>query len=114
MLGKRHVSIGSLVSSLRRRDGETAEIPISSAEEPCLGCGQETAVGSVFFSDRREITIPDGTRAFLCSECQATAHLARKGQPLTDEDLRTIAKNGSVIGAGFLGGHGGGGGVGGF
>ena len=40
------------------------------------------------------------------------AHRARKGQPLTDEEVRTIAKNGLVIGAGFLGG--GGGGVGGF
>lgn len=71
-------------------------------------------MGSVFFSDRREFTISEGTRAFLCSECQARAHLARKGQPLTDEDLRTIANNGSVVGAGFLGGHGGGGGIGGF
>jgi hypothetical protein len=43
------------------------------------------------------------------------AHRARKGQPLTDDELRTIAKNGLVIGAGFLGGHGaGGGGFGGF
>jgi hypothetical protein len=64
----------------------------------------------MFFSDRRETDISDGTRAFLCSDCKATAHLARKGEPLTDEDLRTIAKNGFVSGAGFLGG----GGVGGF
>jgi hypothetical protein len=73
-----------------------------------MGCGQETAAGSVFFSDRREIAISGGTRAFMCSECQERAHLARKGEPLTDEDLRTIAKNGGMIGAGFLGGHGGG------
>lgn len=114
VLDKRHGSLRSLVSHLRRGEGRTAEIPTSSAEESCLGCGQETAIGSVFFSDRRKVAVSDGTRAFLCSECQARAHLARKGEPLTDEDLRTIAKNGGVIGAGFLGGHGGGGGVGGF
>lgn len=110
MLGKRNDSHRSLFSRLRRGEGRAAEIPTSSAQEPCVGCGQETAIGSVFFSDRREVAISDGTRTFLCSECQARAHLARKGEPLTDEDLRTIAKNGGMIGAGFLGG----GGVGGF
>jgi hypothetical protein len=38
-------------------------------DEPCLVCGEETAVGSVFFSDRRDATLPDGTRGYLCSEC---------------------------------------------
>ena len=112
MLGNRNDSHRSLVSRLRRGDGTLAEIPTSSAEEPCMACGQETAIGSMFFSDRRETAISDGTRAYLCSDCQAMAHRARKGQPLTDDELRTIAKNGLVIGAGFLGGHGGGGGGG--
>ena len=39
--------------------------------EPCLGCGEETAIGSVFFSDRKVIEDPDGTRAYLCSSCVA-------------------------------------------
>jgi hypothetical protein len=42
----------------------------SEREEPCLKCGEETAIGSVFFSDRREGTAPDGSRYFLCSECR--------------------------------------------
>ena len=86
---------------------ETAEIPPSTAEEPCAGCGEETAVGSIFFSDRRSTSSGDGPRVYLCSECQAKAHHARKGEPLTDEDLRTIAKNGTVVGISFLtsGGH---------
>jgi hypothetical protein len=37
--------------------------------EPCLGCGEETAIGSVFFSDRKVIEDPDGTRSYLCSSC---------------------------------------------
>jgi hypothetical protein len=39
-------------------------------EEPCLRCGEETAIGSVFFSDRREGRAPNGPRVFLCSECR--------------------------------------------
>jgi hypothetical protein len=48
-----------------------AEKPIfdSRKEEPCLRCGEETAIGSVFFSDRREAKAPDGARFFVCSEC---------------------------------------------
>ena len=39
--------------------------------EPCLGCGEETAIGGVFFSDRKVIEDPDGTRSYLCSSCVA-------------------------------------------
>jgi hypothetical protein len=42
----------------------------SPHEEPCVGCGEETAIGSIFFSDRREGRTPHGRPAFLCSECQ--------------------------------------------
>ena len=111
VLDNRSGSHRSLISRLRRSDGTPAEIPTSSAEEPCLACGQETAIGSMFFSDRRETDISDGTRVYMCSDCQAMAHRARKGQPLSDEELRTMAKNGFMIGAGFASG---GGGVGGF
>jgi hypothetical protein len=41
----------------------------SVKEEPCLRCGEETAIGSVFFSDRREGTTPEGAKYFLCSFC---------------------------------------------
>ena len=88
-----------LLSMLRRR---AAAVPASAAEEPCAGCGEETAVGSVFFSDRRQTG--SGPRVFLCSECQGKAHRERKGLPLGDADLRIIAGNGMMIGAGFLSG----------
>lgn len=99
----RHSVVARLLGVGRRR----TEPPASNAEEPCVGCGEETAVGSSFFSDRRSITRSDGARVFLCSDCQARAHRARKGGALTDEDLRTIADNGTMIGVGFLGGGGG-------
>lgn len=52
--------------------------------EPCLICGEETAVGSVFFSDRREAVLPDGTRGFLCSEC--IRRLRAKGRSEVSEE----------------------------
>ena len=48
-------------------------------QEPCLMCGEETAVGSVFFSDRHAAQRPDGTRGFLCSECVRAG--PREGAP---------------------------------
>ena len=97
------------LASYFRRAPKAAEV-VASAENPCLGCGQETAIGSAFYSDRREANRSDGVRVFLCSDCQAAAHRARKGAPLSEEDLQTIANNGFMIGAGFIGGGSGGGG----
>jgi hypothetical protein len=42
---------------------------VNPHEEPCLSCGEETAVGSVFYSDRNPAQLPDGTRGYLCSAC---------------------------------------------
>jgi hypothetical protein len=72
---------------------QTVDLAPASATEPCLGCGEETAPGSVFYSDRREIDRDDGMRVFLCSDCRSA-------------DLRTIANNGMMIGAGFFTGGG--------
>ena len=62
-------------------------------QEPCLGCGEETAVGSVFYSDRREAVAPDGTRGYLCSECVRT--LREKGHHEGLSESRSV--EGSVI-----------------
>jgi len=94
----------SVVARLLRVGRGRTDPPVSNAEEPCVGCGEETAVGSFFFSDRRDIIRSDGARVFLCSDCQARAHRARNGEALTDADLRTIAENGTMIGVGFLDG----------
>lgn len=79
---------------------------IPPAQEPCVACGEETRAGSIFFSDRREIKRDDGRLVFLCSDCQSRAHRARKGVPLSEKDLQTIANNGMMIGAGFFSGGG--------
>ena len=68
----------------------------SSAREPCLGCGEETAVGSIFFSDRHTVEHSNGTRAYLCTLCDARIRSSRKGRRLTDEEVRDIVENGSM------------------
>ena len=69
--------------------------------EPCLRCGEETAVGSVFFSDRSTIDLGAGQLAFLCSLCDSRLRASRKGQPLTDEQVRNLVKNGTAIALGW-------------
>ena len=83
---------------------ETGDASASSAIEPCVGCGEETAVGSVFFSDRHEVERSDGGRVYLCSLCDARVRLSRKGPRLTDEEVRNIVENGSMAAIMWAGG----------
>jgi hypothetical protein len=62
--------------------------------EPCLGCGEETAVGSIFYSDRRDAELPDGTRVYLCSECVKRIRATGHHEGLSDERMAEV----SVIG----------------
>ena len=59
---------------------------ITSAE-PCLSCGEETAIGSCFFSDRHRVDLEAGAIRYLCAECVKRARLvamgARDGQMLS-------------------------------
>lgn len=75
--------------------------------EPCAVCGEETAVGSMFFSDRHAVEKTDGTRAYLCGPCNARVRSAgkgKKGKPLTDEELRSLVENGSLAAIAWSGG----------
>jgi hypothetical protein len=61
--------------------------------DPCLICGEETAVGSVFYSDRSDAKLPDGTRGYLCSEC--VRNLRAKGAHRGFSERRSV--EGSAI-----------------
>ena len=66
-------------------------------EEPCLGCGEETAVGSVFFSDRKVVEDPDGRRAYLCSLCVSRIRAAWHHESLNSlQDLSNLYAIGLV------------------
>ncbi len=73
-------------------------------KEPCAGCGEETATGSVFYSDRHVISMEDGTSSFLCTLCDARVRSSGHGKPLTDAEVRDFVKSGSMAGIAWGGG----------
>ena len=64
--------------------------------DPCIACGEQTAVGSVHYSDRRTIQRADGTPMYLCALCDTRAKSAAKGTRITDQELRNLEANGSI------------------
>jgi hypothetical protein len=71
-------------------------MPVSEVREPCRSCGEETATGSAFYSDRRKVRAPSGTDAYICSACVARAAARRRGGRLTDDELQALVDNGSM------------------
>jgi hypothetical protein len=90
-------SIGSRSLPQRQPTSTGSRLPV----EPCLSCGEGTAVGSVFFSDRSTIDLGDGQLAFLCGLCDSRIRASRKGKPLTDEEVRNVVNNGTTIALGW-------------
>jgi hypothetical protein len=74
------------------------------AKEACSGCGEETGVGSPFYSDRRVVSGPDGQRAFVCSLCAERAARSRRARRLTHAELEQLTKNGSMAMIASMGG----------
>jgi hypothetical protein len=68
----------------------------SKTDEACAGCGEETAIGSVFYSDRRLIEPKPGRTAFLCTLCDQRIASSGHGTQLTDEELRQALERGSI------------------
>ena len=75
---------------------DNASSASTGPSEPCLVCGEETAVGSVFYSDRWTVSQADGSAAHLCSLCGARVGPSANGRRLTDDELRNLVANGSV------------------
>ena len=65
----------------------------STSREPCANCGEETGVGSVFFSDRRSVHQADGAVTYLCSLCDAQIAAGHHQERLTEEQIRGMAEN---------------------
>ena len=64
--------------------------------EPCLVCGEETAVGSVFYSDRWTVSRADGSTVLPLLPVRCPCRVVRQGKRLTDDELRNLVANGSV------------------
>lgn len=74
------------------------------ANELCVGCGEETAVGSIFYSDRRPIIATDGRRTYLCTLCDARIRSSGRRRRLTEAEVRNIVANGSMAFIAWSGG----------
>ncbi len=68
----------------------------SPLQEPCASCGEETAVGSVFFSDRLKIPRDGHPDAFLCGLCFARIRASHKPEGMTAEDTAAFIRNASA------------------
>ena len=65
------------------------------AKEPCAVCGEETAIGSVFYSDRFLVDGDSDPATHMCSLCLAKLR-AVHGERLTSEEVRDVVRNGSM------------------
>jgi len=90
------IRIGRAVVSLEHR-------PVGSpaggteAAQPCMRCGEETAVGSVFFSDRQLIELRQGGHAYLCSLCNAQIRGSRRNRQRTEDEVRKLVDMGAIL-----------------
>ena len=92
-------SLASRVSDLAREVGQIGRhhaARASSAKEPCAACGEETAAGSVFFSDRVRIPRHGRPDTYLCGMCHAEIRASGKHTGMTEEDLAAFTRNSSA------------------
>jgi hypothetical protein len=62
----------------------------SQVLEPCEVCGEETAVGSVFYSDRRVTEDADGHRGYICTLCDQRISASRPVKRLNEDESRHL------------------------
>ena len=79
----------------------SAVVATVGAREPCAVCGEATAVGSVFFSDRQTLVLPDGSSAYVCVLCDARVRAGHRRRQLTEDEVRQLVENGSIIWLGW-------------
>jgi hypothetical protein len=73
--------------------------------EVCESCGEETAVGSPLYAERRVVTDVAGRRTYICSPCTGRIVASRRPEPLSDEDRRALESGAAAFGSFAPGGH---------
>jgi hypothetical protein len=99
MVEQRH-SFASRVSGLARHVHGLGRHDAAGAWpglEPCAACGEETAVGSVFFFDRLRIPRHGRPDAFLCGMCKAEMRASGMQPGMTDKDVAAFERNASAM-----------------
>jgi protein-arginine kinase activator protein McsA len=69
----------------------------SRTAELCETCGEDTATGTVLYSDRRVLNGKNG-RTYVCAMCVQRMNAARHGAQLTDEELRRAINTAGIVG----------------
>jgi hypothetical protein len=59
-----------------------SDVPDSDVVDPCVRCGVSTGTAGSYYSDRTSVAGPDGTVAFICSDCRSVARGG--GKPTID------------------------------
>jgi hypothetical protein len=77
---------------------------VTQQPERCLSCGEDTSIGSVFYSDRL-VDRHVGEARYLCSLCARRAMGLRKGRAMTDEERAELEKAAFVLGSFAPGPH---------
>ena len=92
-------SLADRMSDLARTVGHIGRHQMATAasvREPCASCGEETAVGSVFYSDRVKVPQPGRPDVFLCGLCEAKLRASHKPAQMTKEDVAALTRNASA------------------
>jgi hypothetical protein len=72
--------------------------------EPCAPCGEDTSVGTPFFSDRL-VDRAQRPASYMCSLCLQLAKGSREVHPMTDEQRLKLEKAAFAFGSFAPGGH---------
>jgi hypothetical protein len=78
---------------------------MSKQPEACESCGQDTAAGSLFYSDRRVLDGDGFSRRYLCSSCAEAVVHGRKHVAMTDKERHALEEGASAFGVFLPGGH---------
>jgi hypothetical protein len=73
------------------------------ANEPCISCGEDTAIGTIFYSDRLMLDDGAGRSVPLCTLCDSRIRTSQRGPAMTAEQILQLVKNGSMGGVAWSG-----------
>lgn len=72
--------------------------------EPCSSCGEDTAIGTPFYSNRRVLDANGPNRRFVCSLCVQRTTQKRRRRPMTEEERQELERS-AATGGFVAGGH---------
>ena len=69
-------------------------------KDPCIACGEETAVGSPLYPSRKMLDGPDRRPVFLCDDCRVRL-APREVSELSQAEQERLREGGTLFGIRF-------------